>query len=386
MTASIPIFPTRLYGKTLDMSGWRGALLADIAAWRREAPATMGRSERGGWHSPTGAHRRPAFRPVVEAALKLATAAYGAEGYIAGSSARLVEMWANVLPAGGWHAPHSHLPSLWSGVLHVSAPPGSPPLEFEDPRPAAEGARPLFAPGRAPAQGTWREEAEEGRMLLFPGWLRHHVGPHAGGGERVAVSFNFRQAPPRPAVKPMPARPERAPRYELVAGLLSAEERGRVLDLVETGWEPAAVGGRGVDPATRDSGVQWLRLDDPAWRWLRDRLGAAAERVRLDGALGDLDIRGGPQPAQVARYGPGQMYRPHRDRGPQAPARTLSCAVTLQDADLGGGTRFPEAPRPRTCAKPGDALFFRADELHEATPVLEGERVTLVVWYESAPP
>jgi hypothetical protein len=31
---------------------------------------------------------------------------------------------------------------------------------------------------------------EEGKLLLFPSWLEHHVEAFEGDGERISVSFN----------------------------------------------------------------------------------------------------------------------------------------------------------------------------------------------------
>lgn len=375
-----PVFPTVLYGADVDLSGWRDRLLRDIAEWREAVPESFSRSERGGaWHSPLDAMRRPAFRPVVDAALELATAAFRTERYVGHSRARVDAMWANVLPAGAHHVPHSHMPSLWSGVFYTRVPAGSGRIVFVDPRPAAECVRPTLADGVPLTCGVHRVDATEGLLLLFPAWLQHYVEPHDGDADRVAISFNVRQVV-RDRIAPLPPRSDGEPRWTVRPALLSADDRQRIIDLCRDGWRPAKIGNDRHDPNVRDSEVQWLHLDDPAWRWLGRVLGDEA-RAAARGDFGGVDVSGGARLAQVTRYGPGQHYGPHRDRGPAGRRRTLSCSVLLNDT-VEGGLRFPDSGHEPPVQRPGDALFFRADERHEAVRVDQGERFTLVVWFD----
>ena len=44
-----------------------------------------------------------------------------------------------------------------------------------------------------PRDGTFvYAEPRAGTLFLWESWLRHEVMPHAGKGERVSVSFNYR--------------------------------------------------------------------------------------------------------------------------------------------------------------------------------------------------
>jgi uncharacterized protein (TIGR02466 family) len=64
---------------------------------------------------------------------------------LAGRKPRLDSLWVNLLKPGGGHSGHIHPHSIISGTL-----------------------------------------------LLWESWLRHEVLPHAGKGERISVSFNYR--------------------------------------------------------------------------------------------------------------------------------------------------------------------------------------------------
>jgi hypothetical protein len=35
------------------------------------------------------------------------------------------------------------------------------------------------------------EQAQPGRMVVFPSWLRHHVPSNEGTTERISISFNL---------------------------------------------------------------------------------------------------------------------------------------------------------------------------------------------------
>ena len=61
-------------------------------------------------------------------------------------------------------------------------------LEFLDPRAAVTGG---FIPG-SPFRVDGRVEPRDGRLVIFPGWLKHIVYPFAtaGDGVRISVAFN----------------------------------------------------------------------------------------------------------------------------------------------------------------------------------------------------
>ena len=380
-------FAAPILSLDLDDGAWRAALLADIEAWRAEHPDSLGRSDRGAaWHSPDNANIaaiRPAFGPLVREIVSAATEAFRAGGYFGRSRVRLTGVWANVSPPGAWNAPHHHGDALWSGVYYLRLPEDAPPLVFEDPRQGAV-RRARLANG-ALEPDTFAPELAEGRLLLFPGWLRHRVEPNMGAGTRVSVSFNIDQVFP-PEVAPLPDRKPGAPHWTLRRRTLTRAQAERLCAHAREaeGWKTAQVGEARVDPAVRDSNILWLDAESPLSEfhdvWVRLVRAAHAENDRHFG----LDIGGRVQTLQLTRYAPGQHYGVHTDRGGNAPLRALSCSVLLAAADEGGGMRFPAAPdRPPPLA-PGDALFFRGDEPHEALPATAGERLSLVAWLEQA--
>src|SRR5262249_11981261 len=114
----------------------RVLLLAEEARYGR-----LGRSNIGGWDSPTDFFKPP--EPAVAALSSWVNYALGrminaTAGPFNGNLS--ISAWGTVCRAGAYHAPHSHPDSAWSGVYYVDAGSENPDrplsglLEFLDPR------------------------------------------------------------------------------------------------------------------------------------------------------------------------------------------------------------------------------------------------------------
>ena len=381
MMETQPLFPTTLYSSRVDDSAWRDALLADLAVWRQEVPETGRRSSHGeAWQSPREAFRRPAFAPLLKEAIAKATEVFRAEGYFGKSTARMDEMWANINSAGAYHVVHDHGAAHWSGVYYLAVPDGSPGIVFMDPRGGIGANRPRLKVDSG--RDRHHQAVSSGQLLLFPAWLMHYVVPHQGTEPRISISFNIRQVVGE-TVELLPRRKTETPHFFCVPGVLSLAECDLILAHGrDADWSAGSINKGKVRPETRAGDTTFINSRDPGseWHWLYQRLMTHAGRANEEHF--GLDISGGIQPQQVGRYGPGQFYKPHRDLGKGNKRRSLSCAVTLQMADQGGGTSFTEAPKQPGPQSPGDAIFFRADELHAADKVEKGERFSLVAWFQ----
>ena len=103
-----------------------------------------------------------------------------------GRRLKLDSLWVNLMKPGGAHAGHIHPHSVVSGTAYIAIPEGSGALRLEDPRLPMM----MAAPTRP---GTFvHTEPATGTVFLWESWLRHEVMPHAGKGERISVSFNYR--------------------------------------------------------------------------------------------------------------------------------------------------------------------------------------------------
>ena len=100
-------------------------------------------------------------------------------------------LWVNILPEGGSHSSHLHTNAVLSGTYYATAPRGSSPIVFEDPRHAMLMAAP---PRKAQApkgmQSYVSESARPGTLLLWESFLRHEVPINRAATERISVSFN----------------------------------------------------------------------------------------------------------------------------------------------------------------------------------------------------
>jgi uncharacterized protein (TIGR02466 family) len=195
------LFPTLLHQAPLgeealvaELERSVRALAEDDAAGRRWSKAHGYR----GYTSYASLHdlpqRDPAFADLKRR-LDRHVASFAAEcGFdLGGRRLKLDSLWVNLLRPGGHHSGHIHPHSAVSGTLYVALPPGSGAIRFEDPRLPMLMAAPPRDPDAPADLRTFQTIAPAlGDVLLWESWLRHEVMPHAGKGERISVSFNYR--------------------------------------------------------------------------------------------------------------------------------------------------------------------------------------------------
>ncbi len=181
-------------------------LAAAIQARRKQDPAGIARSNQLGWHSDTAmiGWGGPAFRTLIERVVANANANC-IDLAAAGSSPLrwFTEAWANISVRGSSNQSHSHAGAFWSAVYYVDDGYGESSdralggeLELEDPRMPmllAENPDLRFRPGPdwAIAEPERIIRPVTGRLLMFPGWLRHGVTPYLGNRERISIAINL---------------------------------------------------------------------------------------------------------------------------------------------------------------------------------------------------
>jgi PKHD-type hydroxylase len=96
-------------------------------------------------------------------------------------------------------------------------------------------------------------------------------------------------------------------------------------------------------------------------------------------------------PPMMTKYQPGQNYGVHADaaflQGPAATIRSdLSCTIFLSDPDSYDGgelrVRLGDA-NLRFKLKPGEAILYPSDTLHQVEPVTRGERLVAITFIQS---
>lgn len=201
MLSEDPFVPLRLFATPLFsamISGHeshRQGLLDCVAQARKDSPS-IGRSNRGGWHSGAEflALRDPHIGWLLQNVLSYARKALAPMyNNFESVELKLGHYWANVLPPHAFNAPHHHHPQHWSGVYYVSVP-GAPPTDPDDRSGLIEFLNPDILQSQW-GQGSFAYRPREGLTLLFPSSIVHLVYPHSEPEDRVSIAYNFNVVP-----------------------------------------------------------------------------------------------------------------------------------------------------------------------------------------------
>lgn len=96
----------------------------------------------------------------------------------------ITESWAHVTRTNGWHGPHRHPWSTWSGIFHVEADkPELGPNTFNN----------FFHLPTVPEYSFFGESFDikfsEGQLIVFPSTMEHYAKPYLGN-QRIVIAFN----------------------------------------------------------------------------------------------------------------------------------------------------------------------------------------------------
>ena len=102
-----------------------------------------------------------------------------------------VNSWASIYPKNSWVPGHSHGDAHWAGVYYVKVPLDSnSPIIFHDPKEYALSAEPTGFKYRGD-NGEIIASCE-GKLLLWPGYLKHYTMPNMSDESRIIISFNIK--------------------------------------------------------------------------------------------------------------------------------------------------------------------------------------------------
>lgn len=97
----------------------------------------------------------------------------------------ITESWAHVTRPNGFHGPHRHPRSVWSGIFYVDA---------DSTSNAHNTFFNHFALPRIPGYEFWNEQFdirfEPGVLTLFPSTMLHYAPPYLGNDKRIVIAFN----------------------------------------------------------------------------------------------------------------------------------------------------------------------------------------------------
>lgn len=102
----------------------------------------------------------------------------------------VLQLWANDVPPGGFTPAHNHNPVAVGGVLYLDADPLKGNLHLEDPMQMVKGRMP-YDWQKKPYLYTEEIDVEAGKLIMFPGWLMHHVRSNRLDSNRIVIGYNF---------------------------------------------------------------------------------------------------------------------------------------------------------------------------------------------------
>lgn len=200
-----PYFPTLIFSLEVPDSKILNAHLVNAIYAERERDE-MGVSksnfrELGSWHSHVNLHKDATFGGMVEYVDAASAMMCRELGYHRSYQLTIGTMWSIVNPPGGVNRAHIHPGCIWSGVYYVQAPRKSGRIEFIDPRTQNLMSPVEYIPDTKRPRNCWTKVQYKpiaGKMLIFPSWLYHSVGPNQSrakgkNADRIVVSFNLSQ-------------------------------------------------------------------------------------------------------------------------------------------------------------------------------------------------
>ena len=182
------LFPTPLWVvdlKAAEAAPFNARLKAEIENMISPRPKVPTGSN---WQTPQDLHKRPAFADFVKL---VEVAARGVARFLQIDQypMSITGCWANINPPGAYHPTHNHPNNYLSGVYYVSVPTAGSEILFQDPRPFGIMPKPREY-SRLTANAA-NSTCKEGRLLIFPAWLRHSVPANDGQHDRISISFNL---------------------------------------------------------------------------------------------------------------------------------------------------------------------------------------------------
>ena len=103
----------------------------------------------------------------------------------------ILQLWATAVKQGGFIASHNHNPIPVAGVFYLKAEPRLGNLFLENPLDLVLGKSPNHSDQHTPTRFNYEVEAISGKLVLFPGWMKHFTRPNPTDDLRMSMAVNF---------------------------------------------------------------------------------------------------------------------------------------------------------------------------------------------------
>jgi len=103
----------------------------------------------------------------------------------------ILQLWATAVKQGGFIASHNHNPIPVAGVFYLKAEPRLGNLFLENPLDLVLGKSPNHSDQHTPTRFNYEVKAISGKLVLFPGWMKHFTRPNPTDDLRMSMAVNF---------------------------------------------------------------------------------------------------------------------------------------------------------------------------------------------------
>lgn len=135
-------------------------------------------------------HKDPAFAKIVDFIEYQANEYWNLSGFTTRVKPYILQMWANEIPPGGFTPAHNHNPVPIGGAFYIDATPNKGNLYLEDPMEMVQGKMPRDFLHK-PYLYTETITVKPGKLIMFPGWMRHHTRSNMTDENRYVLGFNI---------------------------------------------------------------------------------------------------------------------------------------------------------------------------------------------------
>lgn len=186
---TMELFPTPIYiALDPNFNEYKDDVLKYIEAYKEEYD-TMEVSNISGYQSSSDIHQDPKFKDicniiwntVIIPGCDVMSSKFMENGY-PGTKFSLHNIWFNSNPHGSWNMPHTHPHCFYSGVYWIQTPESCGDLVLHSPH-----SHSLYGL----EHNIWNVPPEEGRVVLFPANMQHHVNSNLSTDDRISLSFNI---------------------------------------------------------------------------------------------------------------------------------------------------------------------------------------------------
>jgi uncharacterized protein (TIGR02466 family) len=103
----------------------------------------------------------------------------------------VLQLWVNGVAKGGFTASHNHNPVPVAGVFYINSRPELGNLFLENPLDLVLGKSSYHSDTRTPTRFNHEVQATSGKLVLFPGWMKHFTKPNPTDEIRISMAVNF---------------------------------------------------------------------------------------------------------------------------------------------------------------------------------------------------